>query len=80
MPQEIAVFTQRLPKNSMVTDNKEVIMEKMRVILGLEHGDNLVDPAKTLPFSVLEVYYLRYRKIIGTKIRKINLIRASLAF
>lgn len=53
----------------------------MRTILGLEEGDNLVDPTKTLPFSTLEVYYqLLFRKITGIKMKKINLIRVDMDF
>jgi hypothetical protein len=56
MPQEVLLLTQRLPIESLATPHtKQIVLERMRVLMGLSDADGLIDPEKRIAISNIEV-------------------------
>lgn len=49
-------MSQRLPKDSLATkQTKNQVLTKMRELLDLEEGEDLIDPVKRIAMSNIEV-------------------------
>ena len=71
MPQEVLLMAQRLPEESLATSRtREEVLGRMRGLLELQEGEELVDPLNRISLATIEVLALSCRRTTETKSRR----------